>query len=116
MSDKKNPVNVISINQQGGITANEVNIGQRRVLSDELARNIEDKLGGLEFTKIVCHCAMGDGEGHQFAVQIRDHLIAAGYEVEDFINQNVYTDPPRTPLINPPDGKGVVKIHAGQNI
>ena len=77
MSDKERPINVTSFNQQGGITAGHVNIGpQPRHLNAQGAKQLAQALP--KDKKVNVTCIMDDGEGFQFATEIKKHLVSVG--------------------------------------
>ncbi|SUP19582.1 hypothetical protein [Vibrio alginolyticus] len=72
---------VTSHNQSGGITAHKVVLGsQERTLTSELKREL---LKTLDIQKKVdFSIAMNDQEAEKYAYEIRNFLIAEGYEME----------------------------------
>ncbi|WP_114767257.1 hypothetical protein [Vibrio rhodolitus] len=72
---------VTSHNQSGGITAHKVVLGsQERTLTSELKREL---LKALDIQKKVdFSIAMNDQEAEKYAYEIRNFLIAQGYEME----------------------------------
>ena len=101
-----NVFHVTSHNQQGGITAGQVNIGpQPRQLNEQgqtqILKNIpKDK-------KVTVTSVLGDGEAFQFASQIKAFLEQAGYDVTG-VDQAVYT----TPM----NGQNIVTSDDGTNL
>ncbi len=90
---KTQVVNVTSNNQNGGITANQVNIGS-------IPRNLDINTQGqlLSFLnskdeRIDINSIMGDAESFQFANQINDFLKSQGFTNVDGVNQSVFTKP-----------------------
>lgn len=91
MSKDKPVFNVTSFNQQGGITAGEVNIGpQPRNLNSDLQTQLRSQLPSGK--KVSVTAVMGDGEAFQFAQQVKDFLIDQGYEVSG-VNQAIFAQP-----------------------
>lgn len=86
-------VSVTSYNQQGGITAQEVNIGQQpRSLTFE-NKNFLESLSEINPSKqITIECVLGDGEAFQFANEIKSYLESLGWNVNG-VDQAVYSIP-----------------------
>lgn len=75
---KPNVTNITSYNQHSGITAHTVNIGQqRRDIQPELKEEIIQRIPRDK--KVLVLAVPGD-EPMRFAAQIRDFLVASGYE------------------------------------
>jgi len=90
-----NTFNVNSYNQQGGITAGQVNIGKvKRRISPAFAAQTLDFAHKYQGRKIRVISAMGDAESFNFATQIKSLLEFNGYKV-DGVDQ-VMTVPPLT--------------------
>lgn len=92
--------NVMSHNQQGGITAGIVNVGHKpRTINtnirSQLAQLLPDKSNTVTVT-----CVMGDGEAFNYAEQIKDFLISEGYTVNG-VNQAVFSRPVMGQEFNP---------------
>jgi len=98
--DEQN-IYVTSYDQQGGITANQVNIGsQPRVLNDRLKIQL-DGLAEINKDKVITVTSvMGDGEAFQFATQVKEYLESQNWEVKG-VNQAVYSKPIMGQTINP---------------
>lgn len=76
-----NIFNVTSNNQQGGITAGQVNIGiPRRHLTDNLRNQLEE----FKDKKINITTAFGDNEAITFGYEIKDYLFQNGFDVASF--------------------------------
>ena len=91
MSDDGPVFRVTSVNQHGGITAGQVNVGRPpRALDAGNRAQLKQTL--RKETKVVVTAVMGDGEALQFAHEIKAFLESEGYEVEG-VNQAVYTAP-----------------------
>ena len=91
MSKDKPVFNVRSFNQQGGITAGEVNIGpQPRNLNSDLQKQLRSHLPSGK--KVTVTAVMGDGEAFQFAQQVKEFLVSQGYDVSG-VDQAVYAQP-----------------------
>lgn len=112
-NESEKPIHVESHNQQGGITAYQVNIqpGDRK-LTPTHGQQVKDLLNTLKFKTIEVNAVMGDGEAFRFASQIKNYLTEEGYEVSG-INQVVYTTPVQGQAIERPNDAGVVKIIIG---
>lgn len=87
------PVNVTSLFQSGGITANQVTIAPlARKIDDnnslQLINNLPDKNEKINVTSV-----MGDSEAFQFANEVLDFLKAKGYKKVDGVNQAMFTRP-----------------------
>ncbi|MBS4042202.1 MAG: hypothetical protein KGZ59_05225 [Chitinophagaceae bacterium] len=94
-------VNVTSYNQQGGITANQVNIGsQPRILNLEVQNQLLQILESKKGQKITIVSIMGDGEAFSFATQIKNYLIEQGHIISG-VDQSVYTEPVMGQIFNP---------------
>lgn len=99
--NNNNPtVSVISNNQSGGITANQVNIGA-------VPRNLDDKtqnqlLGILKKKNepIDISSVMGDSEAFKYANQINDFLKSQGYTKVEGVSQSVFSKPVIGQFIN----------------
>ena len=92
MTEKKpDQTNIISFNQHGGITAQNVFVGSTgRRLDDGLKQQI---LSGIPKTKkVVVSGALGDGESTTFAHEIMTFMQSQGYTVEG-VNQSVWMPP-----------------------
>lgn len=84
-------VRITSYNQQGGITAQNVNIGAvARHINDGLRRQITQMIPRTQ--KVVVSAALGDGEAYQLAHEIMVFMQQQGYSVEG-INQSVWMPP-----------------------
>jgi len=103
--DKK-VYNVTSRNQQGGITAGEVNIGKTpRIFNQQVALALQAHLPSEKDKTIVITAVMGDQEAFQFAEQIKEYLSSQGWKV-DGVDQAVYSKPVVGQIIKPrSDGK-----------
>ena len=103
MGDEKetNKINVTSYNQTGGITANQVNIGnQARVLNLEIQNQIQQMLSKDKGKTITIVSVMGDGEAFSFATQIKSYLSQLGHIVSG-VDQGVYSEPIVGQVFNP---------------
>lgn len=105
-----NQVYVTSNNQQGGITAHTVNIGnQQRVLQkihiDYISSNIPDKETPIELT-----AQMGDPEAYNFCNEIREYLLKQGYTKVGPIDTMLPFTPTFGQIIEVKDGKARVFI------
>ena len=84
-----NIFNVTSNNQQGGITAGQVNIGTpQRHLTEGLKQQLEN----FRDKKIGITTVMGDAEAIQFGYEIKDYLEQNGYDFTS-IAQGVFSGP-----------------------
>lgn len=91
MSDDKK-YNVFSVNQMGGITAGQVNIGpQARQMDDANGQQIKQHIPTSAKVKVTS--VMGDGEAFNFATQIKQWLESNGYSNVDGVNQAIYSQP-----------------------
>ena len=115
MSDEKEQphIHVESHDQQGGITAYQVNIqpGDRQLTNDG-ARQLKSYLDGVEFKVVEVNAVMGDGEAFRFASQIKNALASEDVIVQG-VNQVIYSAPVQGQLVEPPNDAGVVKIIVG---
>ena len=112
MSNDRN-INVTSHNQQGGITAYQVNLQPGdRVLSESVASQLQSLLNQETFKSIDLVAVMGDQEAFRFASQIKNFLTSSGYEVNG-VNQAVFTKSIQGQIIEPPNDAGVTKIIIG---
>lgn len=90
MSQPQN-VNITSINQSGGITAQNVNIGvPPRQIDAGLASQIVNIMAGNKKANIAA--VLGDAEAYQFAAKVKDFLSHKGFEV-DGVDQSVWMPP-----------------------
>ena len=112
-SESERPIHIESHNQQGGITAYQVNIqpGDRQ-LSTGAAQQVKDYLNKTKFETIEVNAVMGDGEAFRFASQMKNYLSSEGFEVSG-VNQVMYVEPPQGQIIEPPNDKGMIKIIVG---
>ncbi len=90
---KAEVVNVTSHNQQGGITANQVNIGlPPRLLTlslqNQLLSYLQSKTEPIDITSI-----MGDSESFKFANEINSFLKSQGYISVGSVAQSVFNKP-----------------------
>jgi hypothetical protein len=99
-----NTVNVTSINQAGGITANNVVFAApQRSLSDPNALPLRKQmLEVLAKNKpIAVTAVLGDIESYRFAAEIHSFLKSNGFKMqEDGISQGVFMPPPRGVSVN----------------
>ncbi len=73
--------NVMSVGQQGGITAGVVNVGpQARNIDDSVRRQLAELLPDKSRT-VTITSVFGDSEAYSFATQIKDYLASQGYEI-----------------------------------
>lgn len=104
---------VTSYNQQGGITARNVNIQPSdRKLTTNLKQQIKELLSKYDYKKIEVTAILGDAEAFRLASQIKDYLVSEGYEIHG-VNQAIYTQPVQGLSFEEPDDKGVAKIIIG---
>ena len=81
--------NVMSVGQQGGITAGVVNVGpQARNIDDDVRRQLAELLPDKS-RMVTITSVLGDGEAYSFATQIEDYLASEGYEING-VNQAVF--------------------------
>lgn len=98
MNPGQNQFNVTSFNQQGGITAGQVNIGHPP--RDLDANMCAELLKHLPKDKtVVVSSVMGDGEAFQFATRIKNFLTGKGFSV-DGVNQAIYSQPVQGQHVN----------------
>lgn len=114
MSDKdQRPIHVESHNQQGGITAYQVNLQpEDRRLSHSATAQLKSFLNGVDFKSVHVLAVMGDGEAFRFASQIRNYLVSEGFAVKG-VSQAVFGSPVQGQVIELPDAAGVVRIIVG---
>jgi hypothetical protein len=102
---KDGTINVTSINQQGGITAHTVNVGQQpRSLQSPGADALKAQiLRDVPRDKTITVMAlMGDADGHRFAAEIYEFLKANGFKVTPHgVAQGVVMPPPKGLLLQP---------------
>ena len=111
---KSQVVNVTSNNQNGGITANQVNIGSMpRTLDINTERQLLSFLNSKN-ERIDINSVMGDAESFQFANQINDFLKSQGFTKVDGVSQSVFSKPVVGQFMNR-DSAGV-QILIGSNI
>lgn len=96
MVDKKGineeGVTVTSINQQGGITANNVNLGNpQRMLTTKFSSDLDNKLKQLGAKGIYIFHVSGDSESYNYANQINDYLISNGWTSE--VGSTIFENP-----------------------
>lgn len=98
--------NNINFNTNFQTGDNVVNIGnQSRILDEHNKKQLEENLE--KDKKIIITSVLGDGEAFNFATQIKDYLLSAGYQAEG-VNQAVYSSPVM--------GQGIQKNNDGYNI
>ncbi|MFC2021439.1 hypothetical protein ACFLU1_06660 [Chloroflexota bacterium] len=113
MPEDQRPIHVESHNQQGGITAYQVNLQpEDRRLTDGLTKQLKDYLGSVDYKSVDVTAVMGDGEAFRFASQIKNFLESEGYVVKG-VNQAIFASPVEAQGIEPPNESGVVKIIVG---
>ncbi len=112
-NENERPIHVESHNQQGGITAYQVNIlpGDRQ-LTPNSGQRLKNYLNENTHEKIEVTAVMGDGEAFRLASQIKNYLISEGFEVKG-VNQALYTTPIQGQILEPPNDAGVIKIIIG---
>ena len=112
-NDEQPRIDVTSYNQQGGITAYQVNIqpGDRK-LTEISAQQLKDYLNGLAFTSVEVNAVMGDGEAFRLASQIKNFLVSEELNVTG-VNQVVYSEPVQGQLIEAPNEAGLVRVIIG---
>ena len=110
---EKKTIKVTSHNQQGGITAYQVNIQPGdRVLNDQVVSQLQSKLDEQHFTDIGITAVWGDQEAFRFATQIKNYLEAEGYSVKG-VNQAMYSEPIQGQQIRSAGDDGVLEIVIG---
>lgn len=108
-----NNIHVTSYNQQGGITAYQVNLQPGdRVLKDAVRHRLDQTLKQRSFSSIRITAVMGDQEAFRFASQIKNYLESAGYQVSG-VDQAVYTRPIQGQAIEPANDGGMLNIIIG---
>lgn len=81
-NDERPRINVTSINQSGGITANQVNLGRTdRRLNPKMIRTLDKHLPKDKSSKVRVIAAYGDGEAIRLAEEIRLHLRELGWSI-----------------------------------
>ena len=111
--DKEPRIHIESHNQQGGITAYNVNIAPGdRQLSQTGTDQLKGYLDSVDFKKIDITAAMGDAEAFRFASQIKNYLTSEGHEVSG-VHQALSMPPMQGQKIEPPNDSGLVKIRIG---
>lgn len=88
----ENIFNVTSNNQQGGITAGQININssQQRHLSEAMKKQLEvykDK-------RIIVKSTFGDAESYQFAEEIKEYLKQNGFNVDLSLSSQDFFEKP----------------------
>jgi len=104
-------VNVTSHNQQGGITAYNVNVeSSPRKVTSGVAQQLAEYLPSDKNEAIIITAVMGDQEAFQFATKIKQHLVAEGRSVTG-VDQAVYAEPIIGQIIKKrPDGSTEIVI------
>ena len=111
--DDDRDINVTSYNQQGGITAYQVNLQPGdRALNENSSRQLEQLLAGETFTSISVTAVMGDQEAFRFASQIKNFLTLKGHTVTG-VNQALYKSPVQGQIVEKAGDDGVLKIIIG---
>ncbi len=112
-NENERPIHIESHNQQGGITAYQVNIqpGDRQ-LTPNVTQQVKEQLNKTKFETIEVNAVMGDGEAFRFASQVKNYLVSEGFEVKG-VNQVLYVNPPQGQIIETPKDEGMVKIIIG---
>lgn len=106
-----NNVNINTSFQNGD---NNVHIGAQE---RHLNLNVQNQLSGLipKGKKVDLTCILGDGEGYNFATEIKNFLEAEGYKVNG-VNQSVFSGPVNGQILEQPkDGDDTYKIIIGFN-
>jgi hypothetical protein len=99
LDDKKNTINVISYNQQGGITANSVFLeNEQRNLTETLQKDLLNTLSS-DTTKVRIDANLGDPEAYQFAEQVKQFLLSKGYTNIEGVNLLVTIPPMQGQII-----------------
>ncbi len=113
-SDEDQPrIDVRSYNQQGGITAYQVNIqpGDRKLAAAD-AQQLKEYLNGIEFKSVQVEAVMGDGEAFRLASQIKNFLVSEEFSVSG-VNQAIYSEPVQGQRVAPPNEAGLVRVVIG---
>lgn len=93
-------VNVTSVNQRGGITANNVNIeSPERHINDLIKNSLVAQLPNNKAQEIDVTSVLGDQEAYQFAQEIKEYLENKGYKVNG-VNQVVFDKPVKGQIIS----------------
>jgi hypothetical protein len=97
---KDNRTSVTSINQQGGITADTVNIGaQPRHMNAQLGAQLQQLVPTA--AKVSITAVMGDQEAFAFAQEVREWMGQNGYaNITPGVNQTVFSHPVRGQNVN----------------
>ena len=83
---------VFSQNQNGGIITGKINIETpKREMNEILGNQIKQMIPTSK--RITIDCIMGDGEGFNFANEIKDWMSHNGYKDIYGVNQAVYNKP-----------------------
>ena len=92
---------VRSYNQQGGVTAGQININRPpRTLSPQLKAQLDELLPAHKDKEIKIDAQMGDSEAFQFAQEIKDYLEYNGWKVNG-VNQVICDEPVMGQIIMP---------------
>jgi hypothetical protein len=104
--------NATSYFQSGGITAGSVNLGpQQRVLTDEMKRQLLDKVPKDKPVSIMA--VLGDSEAVIFATDIFSFMNANGFKMSDGgISQGVFTAPVTGTQVQLADDKTSIVVGA----
>jgi len=106
--------NVKSFNQQGGITAGEVNIGSiPRTFNQQVAASLQPHLPLDKNKTIRITSVMGDQEAFQFAEQIKKYLLSQKWKVVG-VDQAVYSGPVIGQIVEPKQDGGLEIIIGGK--
>lgn len=106
-------INITSINQQGGITAHTVNVGQpSRHINDDVKNQLNNQLDKSRKVDVVV--VLGDGEAFSFATEINKYLVASGYQTTG-VSQAMFSGPVIGQQIDK-NNPGIQKIIIGAKI
>jgi len=112
MSESQGQIHVESHNQQGGITAYQINVQPAdRQFSSTSAKQLLGYLKTVTFQKIEVE-SVGDEESIRFAEQIKIYLDSQGFNVKDRLTL-VANRPMKGIQVIPPDDNGVIRIFVG---
>lgn len=108
-------INVTSINQHGGITANTVNFGtQPRTLTADMKAKLKSTLSEYSISKIEVQSTIGDNEALQLNDEITSFVKSLGYEANSTMAVFAKALPASIQLIEP-DSNGTFQIRIGPN-
>ena len=109
--NEKKTVNITSYNQQGGITAGEVNIGPKsRHVTEEVKKELDRNLALDKNKEILVLYSADDFETQNFAFEIKQYLESQRYKIKGYGRQFSSKPQKGVGIIDKPDGSIVLVI------